>query len=190
MQIVIIGGLPCSGKSILAERLRKRWVRPLLSKDDFKESLFGSLGGADRAWSRRISVAAYDLLFRQAEELARCGLSFIVEGNFRERDHRRCFERLAAHGPSFVQVHCHALPEILVNRFAERTRANARHAGHADQESLLEITEEIRTTKQLPLSVQGDLIECDTTEEWSVAIDSAIDRALVKLSSKNASVTN
>jgi predicted kinase len=181
MQIVIIGGLPCSGKSTLAEQLRLQWRQPLLSKDVFKESLFDSLGSGDRAWSRRISGAAYSLMFRQAEELAGCGLSFAIEGNFRDGEHRREFELLAELGGRLVQVHCHAAPDTLVSRFSQRARTQSRHRGHADQESWQEIVAELSTSLQQPLSVAADLIDCDTTDNGSAAIEDSIEQLLAIL---------
>jgi predicted kinase len=178
MQIVIIGGLPCSGKSKLAERLRSRLAIPLLSKDEFKELLFDSLGAHDRAWSRRLSEAAYAVMFRAAAHFADVRSTFILEGNFREHQHREHFRALAETGARFLQVHCRADPEVLVARFTDRCRAGTRHSGHADRESLPEIEREMRTATQSPLSLPGEVIVCDTTEDWGRAIDAAVDQVL------------
>jgi predicted kinase len=181
MQIVIVGGLPCSGKSKLAERLRARWLCPLLCKDIFKELLFDTLGGADRAWSRRVSAAAYEIMFRHAEELLLCGISSIVEGNFRDHEHRARFARLSSLGATFVQIHCVASSEVLVARFRERARSGRRHAGHADIESLPEMENELLTALQEPMPVDGPVVECDTTVDWQRAVEIAVDRAMAFL---------
>lgn len=178
MRIVIIGGLPCSGKSKLAERLVSKAALPLLSKDEYKELLFDALGVKDRAWSRRLSEAAYALMFKQAAQFVAADCVFVMEGNFREHQHREKFAALASAGAQIVQVHCRAETEILVSRFNERSRSGLRHAGHADVESLPEIENELRTARQEPLSIHGELIVCDTTEDWSEAIDSAVAKTI------------
>jgi predicted kinase len=178
MQIVIIGGLPCSGKSKFAERLQKRWRRPMVCKDAFKESLFDTLGTGDRAWSRRLSVAAYGILFQQAEELLRSGTSCIVEGNFREREHCERLSRLSRLAIRCLQVHCLAEPATLIARFRERAHSGLRHPGHVDIESLEEIEREMLSSPQSPLAVDGTIVECDTTGDWQTAIDRAVDEVL------------
>src|SRR5882757_1320731 len=50
--VVLVSGLPGSGKSMLAECLRQRLSWPLLAKDNLKEILFDTLGVRDRDWSR------------------------------------------------------------------------------------------------------------------------------------------
>src|SRR5262245_61209915 len=161
-RIVVVTGLPCSGKSKLAARLNESWRVPLLCKDTFKESLFESLGTGDREWSRRLSAAAYDLLFQQAGALLALDVPCILEGNFRPRQHDESFARLRAAGARFVQVFCHARAEVLIDRFRERAESGARHAGHVDRDVLSEISAEIAGTEQCPLDIGGRTVVCDT----------------------------
>jgi predicted kinase len=163
------------------KRLSARISLPLLSKDVFKELLFDCLHTGDRAWSRQLSNVAYRLMFQQAEELQRTDIDCILEGNFREAEHREAFARLGNRGAMLVQVHCRAAPDVLVARFKERAHAGARHAGHADLESLPEIEIELRTARQAPLPIDCELVECDTSDDWSTAIDRAVARTLTIL---------
>src|SRR5215831_9654606 len=149
--VIVVSGLPCSGKSTLATCLSTRLGWPLLAKDRFKETLFDTLGVGDRAWSRKLGTAAYQILFSQATELAQLHQCFIVEGNFRHGEHAAEFAALAAMGMNFVQAHCHATPDLLIKRFNERIH---RHRGHVDAESSLEITQELATTVQRPLDIE------------------------------------
>ena len=59
--LIIVTGPSATGKTSLAERLSEDLSIPLIAKDTIKEQLFNSLGWSDRAWSRKIGGASYDL---------------------------------------------------------------------------------------------------------------------------------
>ena len=80
--MLIVTGPPASGKTTIGRPLARALALPFLSKDLFKESLFDSLGGSDREWSRRIGLASTQLLFRCAEALLEAGHSCALESNF------------------------------------------------------------------------------------------------------------
>jgi hypothetical protein len=61
--LIVVTGLPGSGKSTLSLALADRPDLPLIAKDDFKELLFGALGVGDRDWSARIGRAAIALQY-------------------------------------------------------------------------------------------------------------------------------
>jgi predicted kinase len=170
MHLIMIGGLPASGKSKLAERLRSELRWPLLSKDAYKETLFDALGVGDREWSRRLSRAAYALLFAEANRLLDSGQSCIVEGNFRWHEHRVRFEELSVRGMRLIQVMCRADPNVLAQRFRLRAHSGQRHPGHVDLESLDEIERELLTAVQDALPLNAPVVVCDTTEDWQAAI--------------------
>jgi predicted kinase len=180
MKMIVVCGLPCTGKSTLVERLHTELRWPLLCKDDYKELLFDALGYSDRAWSKRVSAAAYALQFFQADQMAASKTSFILEGNFRWNDHRPRFEALSA-ATAIVQIHCHADAEVLVQRFRSRAESGGRHPGHVDSDSFEEIERELRGAEQQPLPLSGDVIDCDTTGDWQAAIDAAVSFAIRRL---------
>src|SRR5438046_2407448 len=81
-RLIIVTGLPATGKTTLARRLAADLALPLVTKDDIKERLFDRLGWRDRAWSRLLGQATYDLLYYFSELLLAGGRSFVVESNF------------------------------------------------------------------------------------------------------------
>jgi predicted kinase len=172
-RVIVITGLPSSGKSTAAERLAELVGMPLIAKDALKERLFDTLGTRDREWSRQLSRAAYALMFAHAYELARCKQGFILEGNFRWAEHAPSFQRLQASPAEFVQVNCCASPDVLVARFRQRALAGARHPGHVDMQSFDEVATELWSTKQGPLALDGPVVICDTTDDWQAAIERA-----------------
>lgn len=63
LAVVIITGLPCTGKTTLARRIGSELSLPVVGRDDIKERLFESLGWKDREWSRMLGRASWDLLY-------------------------------------------------------------------------------------------------------------------------------
>jgi predicted kinase len=177
--LIVVSGLPSSGKSTIAKQLQGYLPYPLIAKDTLKELLFDSLGTGDRAWSKRLSGAAYTLLFSQTVDHLRLGHSCIIEGNFRWCDLHARFAELRAFEPHVVQLHCIADPAVLVDRF--RQRASSRHAGHVDQASDEEITRELRESEQHPLPLPGTLVTCDTTNDWQSAMRVAVNTIVTQL---------
>jgi predicted kinase len=56
--LIVVTGLPGSGKATLSAELAARLDLPLIAKDRYKEILFDTLGVRDRSWSRQIGQAA------------------------------------------------------------------------------------------------------------------------------------
>ena len=126
--VLIVTGAPASGKSTLGPHLARALALPYLSKDLFKESLFETLGIADRAWSQRLGIASIELLFKLTAALLEAGQSVAVESNFHPRLSPPEFLRFAErYGCRFIQVVCTASGPTLVERFEQRVLSSARH---------------------------------------------------------------
>jgi predicted kinase len=165
--LVVITGLPSSGKTTVAEGLAVRLRLPLIAKDDIKESLYESLGAGDMAASARLGVAAYGLIFALARTVLASGVSHIAEANF-FRDQAPVFASLPEH--RVVQVHCEAPLATLLERYAKRSR----HAGHHDAEKIKELPARFHNGVHGPLALPGDLIRLDTTK--AVELDAVAER--------------
>src|SRR5512136_2128322 len=61
--LILVTGLPCTGKTTLARRLADGFSLPLLTKDPLKEILFDGLGWSNRNWSRRVSETTHALMY-------------------------------------------------------------------------------------------------------------------------------
>jgi predicted kinase len=163
--LILVTGLPCTGKSALARKLAARLDLPLLGKDLIKEALFDSLGWGNRAWSKRLGVASVTVLFAIIESELAAGRSCIVESNFHpEHDAPRVRELQRRHAAGVVQLLCVTDGEVLVERHQARARSGRRHPGHLERQLVHELRPALLRGRLDPLDVGGELIEVDTTD--------------------------
>jgi predicted kinase len=155
--LLVVTGMPSSGKTTVAEGLARRLRLPLIAKDEIKESLYDSLGAEDASSSAVLGGAAYRLIFALAGSMLASGVSVIAEANF-FRGQEAEFMALPAH--RLVQLHCEAPLGILCERYANRSR----HPGHHDAEKLKELPARFESGAHSALSLPGDVIELNTTQ--------------------------
>ncbi|MGH3009363.1 MAG: AAA family ATPase [Gaiellaceae bacterium] len=127
--VVVVQGPPAAGKTTVAHEVASRLRLPLIAKDTIKEALFDGLGAGDLEWSRRLGEATYLAMLALVEESVVGGGSLVLERNFVRGSEFAA--RLAALPARFVQVHCSAPLELLLERY----RSRERHPGHVDNES-------------------------------------------------------
>lgn len=135
--LLIITGLPCSGKTTVARRVAAALNLPLLTKDDLKERLFDTLGWSDRAWSRKLSAATYAILYYLIEAMLAGGASLAVEGNFPPQQAGEQLNAIRQRLPFRAGViECVARAEVLKQRWRQRAETGGRHPGHNDAAAL------------------------------------------------------
>jgi predicted kinase len=154
--LIVVTGMPSSGKTTVGDGLASQLRLPLIAKDEIKESLYDSLGAGDVKSSALLGSAAYALIFALARTLLDSGVSVIVEANF-FRDQEQEFATLPEH--RLVQLHCEAPLAVLLERYASRSR----HAGHHDAEKIRELPARFESGAHDALKLPGDVIELDTT---------------------------
>jgi predicted kinase len=161
--LVVVTGPPAAGKTTIARELAARLRVPLIAKDSIKEALFDALGTGDLAWSQRLGEATYLAMLALAEGSAAAGASVVLEANFvRGGDFAT---RLAGLSARFVQVHCGAPLDVLLDRY----RSRERHPGHVDSERIDALREAVETGRHDPLDLPGETIRLDTSGEVDLA---------------------
>ncbi len=170
--LVVVSGLPASGKTRLARWLAAELQLPLVGRDDIKERLFGSLGWSDREWSKRLGVASWDLLYWFVETQLTAAQSCVIESNFNpECDGERIDDVADRHGARLVQIHCHAAGDVLVGRYLGRVESGQRHPGHVVHVTIEEYRERLLAVKSEPLAIAGKTVAVDTTDPACIDYD-------------------
>ncbi len=162
--LLIITGLPCTGKTTLAKWLAPQLSLPLIYKDGIKELLFDELGWSDRTWSRKLGKTSINLLFYLTETQLQAGQSLIVESPFIPSIANNDFLTLKEKYPFYpLQIQCVCDSPTLLRRFEQRSLSSERHPGHVDHLNIAEFATRLRTNDFEPLRIGGSLYTIDTT---------------------------
>src|SRR5580700_8288085 len=81
--LIVVGGLPGSGKTTLARKLAKDLGIFIVSKDDVMERLWDAFKwDGDQAYLAKFRDATYDLLFYIAGQAGKAGKDVVLDSNF------------------------------------------------------------------------------------------------------------
>jgi len=163
--LIIISGLPCSGKTTLAKKIAEEFMLPFVSRDDIKERIFDDLGYRNREWSRKIGTTSYTLLYYFAESMLKAGASLLLESNFNPKFDSLRFEDLAAkYEFTPLQIYCKSDRAVLFERFKKRATSPERHPGHVDHLNFGEFKDTLSKSDDQALTISGQTISVDTTD--------------------------
>jgi predicted kinase len=160
--VVVVQGPPAAGKTTIAREIARSLRLPLIAKDTVKEALFDGLGTGDLAWSQRLGSPTFLVMLALVEESVAAGASVVVEANFVRGSEVE--SRLAALPVRFVQVHCSAPLEVLLERYGRRER----HPGHVDSQRIEALREAVESGRHDPLALPGETIPLDTSEKVAI----------------------
>lgn len=155
--VVVVTGIPGSGKTTLANALSVQMGWPLISKDVVKEALFDALGTGDLQWSQRLGRAGHLVMYSLAATIPRV----ILEAHFQ----RGLAEpELLALNRRMVQVYCRCPIDVAAERYRRRIDDPNRHAGHLPEHQSDDVIERWMKDAPAPLDLPDALlIEIDTT---------------------------
>ncbi|CAN5725036.1 AAA family ATPase [soil metagenome] len=163
--LILVTGLPCTGKTTLGRRIAKELGLPFVHKDGIKEALFEHLGWSDRAWSKQLGRASAELLYYFAEIEVSVGHSLVIESNFDPIFATPKFQALKArYDFTPIQIQCKADGDVLFRRFQARSESGERHPGHGDHLNYAEFKTVLLQGQLNHLALGGPVIELDTTD--------------------------
>lgn len=134
MELIILAGMPATGKSTVAAALSAHFGYPILEKDNIKEALFDTLGFDNYARKRQLDHAANAVLLRVLERMLRTGTPVIVDNNFDTQSAEALRHLMEQYQPRCLTVFLSGQPEALYLRYVERDAQHRRHLGHILQE--------------------------------------------------------
>jgi predicted kinase len=184
--LMVVNGLPGTGKTTLATRLAADVRLPLFSRDGIYETLYDALDCQHNGLLPTLDQAAFTLLYSVTGSVIAAGQSVIIEGFFGRPDLRTAellhLQRVYEFEP--FQILCKADGAVLLKRFLARVGTGERHIGHRDRD--LEWIKQNKT--QLlqgylpPLALDGQLVEIDTTTADSFKYAGLLQRVQAALS--------
>lgn len=162
--VILLTGLPGSGKTTLSRPMAKELHLPVLHLDTIKEAIFDSVGYSTRAWSEFLSTAGREIGMRQLPQVGPCILDMfmtLAEARARLKDQAELV----------VEIHCRLSYEAAYERFSVRARSGERHPGHVDTEVTFEFYKSalIPYMVDRPFRLGGPVLEVDTSREVDLA---------------------
>ena len=166
--LVLVGGPPAAGKSLVADAVAGALGSVVLHKDAFKEPLMTAFGVRSVQDSQRLSTAAVLSLFAAAAAVLQRDLDLVLESTFSSDDLDPIISLRQATRCALLQVHVDASPEVLAARW--QGRIGHRHAGHMDAQRLPEMRARVQAGTWDPLPLGAPLLRIDTsaTESFDV----------------------
>ncbi|MBQ8802802.1 MAG: AAA family ATPase [Tyzzerella sp.] len=188
MNIIIIAGMPASGKSTVAAQISNAFGYPILEKDAIKEELFDTIGFTNYAEKRRHDVAATAVLLRCTDALLQGGSSFICVNNFRPEVQSQLQEILDRNKCHCVTVFFGGDADEFYKRYVERDQKHLRHLGHVLQDhyppragdsldytmTRQEFAEKFEQLGMADFKISGPRIEVDATYPERIDVDKLI----------------
>lgn len=163
-RLLLINGVPASGKSSVARQVASLGPWPLLGLDTIKEALFAQLGTGDRDYNRQLGRASYQAMFNLAADFPEA-VTIVMDAWFGFQPVEVLHSHMQTVGEcSVLQVWCHAPPEIIGERYA--ARVSGRSEGHLGLEYVPELIELAHRAK--PLENIATL-SVDTTRPFEAA---------------------
>ena len=128
--LILIAGLPASGKSSFAAYASKELSIPVIAKDDIKEHLFDTVGFRSYEEKTRLDITAVNTMLDTAAELLDAGESVILDNNFEDRNRAGLEKLVIGHPCNVITVRFDCNVAVVYERYLKRDKSPERHPGH------------------------------------------------------------
>jgi hypothetical protein len=135
--VILVNGIPASGKSTVTRELSGYFGVPSLTIDGIKEPFMAKFDAIDRPFNRKLGCAAYEVIWSIVGQ-APANCLWIVDAwfGFQPKEDLLGFLQQAGVG-QVLEVWNQISPELAVARYGERL--NDRKMGHPGEEYLPEL---------------------------------------------------
>ncbi len=128
--LILMAGLPASGKSSFAKYAAKELCFAVIAKDEIKEKLFDTIGFRSYEEKTNLDIAAANIMMYSAARILDAGSSVILDNNFENRNLENLRDLVERHPCNVVTVRFDCDFDEAYRRFRERDRDPDRHPGH------------------------------------------------------------
>lgn len=130
--LIIIAGMPATGKTTYGNKIAKELQLPFFSKDKFKEVIYDSVINNDEfeyEEKRKIGITSYSVLYTICEVMMKASSNFIIESNFTNESAIKINELIKKYNYKSVVIKFDTDIKILHKRFLDREKTIERHPG-------------------------------------------------------------
>ncbi|MBI4268424.1 AAA family ATPase [Candidatus Uhrbacteria bacterium] len=138
-KVIIIAGLPGTGKTTLAAELARRTGLVCIHKDTLKEEMHRALDSSVVDYNKMIGKLSMELLYSLAEEQLGRGVNLIIEAPFYyQQDYPHINAWLGKYNCEIYTIICSIGKEERTRRKTERSRDAAHHPHESGNEQAYE----------------------------------------------------
>lgn len=134
MNVIILAGMPASGKTTICKKLAEDTGYIVLEKDKIKEALFDTLGWNCYTEKRKLDHAANATLLICAEEILKTGNSLIIDNNFDDISTEKVNDLITRYNCKCITVFLGGNNDVFYKRYIDRDNSHLRHLGHSVQD--------------------------------------------------------
>lgn len=176
-KLIILMGLPATGKTTLSRKIAETFEIPLISRDEIKVQVMNNVGWGDREWSKKVGQASYGILDYVTKQMTLSKSSFILESDFAPEFSNEKFNRIHQQGYTIVQIICSASDEVIIDRWKKRAAEDPSHPSSTEgEQGLNDLLEAISRGQRQPLDVPSEVIDVDTSDDADSACSTAISK--------------
>ncbi|WP_312952520.1 AAA family ATPase [Superficieibacter sp.] len=147
--VILVNGVPASGKSTVAQQIAHRFTLPLLAIDEIKEPFMAQFTDIDRGFNRRLGLAAYEVIWSIVAR-GPAGCTFVIDAWFGFQPREALARFLQNAGVSGVlEIWNQISAQTAVSRYAQRLEQ--RKPGHPGEEYLPELAALTRSAAPMVL---------------------------------------
>jgi len=147
--VILVNGVPASGKSTVARQIAKQFTLPLLTIDGIKEPFMAQFMNIDRGLNRKLGVAAYDVIWSIVAN-SPAGCSFVIDAWFGFQPRETLERYLSSAGVMQVlEIWNQISADNVIARYAQRL--GSRQPGHPGKEYLPELA--VLAERAMPMAL-------------------------------------
>lgn len=163
--VVVVSGMPGSGKTTLGWDLSRRLHVPLVCRDDIKSGIHVSHADRDdEPWA--FASTAFEAFYATIDVLVDAGASLVAEAAFHTGFADTPIAALAGRA-RIVHVHLITPQEVSLRRYRQRALDGLRHPAHDDLRFADEMESGRKPTDVYELTLPFSTIAVDGTDGWN-----------------------